>query len=207
MLAAPFPTRTLRVWDTGSEGRRTLPGLLGTAPVAWAPDGSMLAVGASDGTVRLWDTKTWRQSTEVVGNGYRVSSLSWCPGRPLLAFSTKDGVVKLFDTVSGHLLELEEHPSSVNCVAWSPNQPTLLVSGTDDAAMQLWDFSADYTSYEFRTLRGHDDSVQALAWSPRGEMLASAGGNADPTIRIWDPKVNVSKVVGLVFLARRGRPS
>jgi WD40 repeat protein len=39
-----------------------------------------------------------------------------------------------------------------------------------------------------QTLRGHSTVIEQIGWSPNGRMLASASGNVDKTIRLWDPQ-------------------
>ena len=39
---------------------------------------------------------------------------------------------------------------------------------------------------ELHTLKGHKDRVMDLAYSPDGTLLASAGGDGDPVVKIWD---------------------
>ncbi|CAD5913902.1 hypothetical protein [Planktothrix agardhii] len=74
------------------------------------------------------------------------------------------------------------HSGSVNSVAISPDGQ-ILVSGSDDKTITIWDLS---TGQELRTLTGHSehsDEVKSLAISPDGQTLVSGGD--DGTIMIW----------------------
>ena len=184
----PSATGSIRFWNLGSEERRTISRHVGRANVVWSPDGSTFATGASDGHVRIWDGATYMEVADIAGNAYGVSELAWSPHGPTLAFSTKDGAIKLFDKNTERVSEIREHPSGVNSVAWSPDNPMLLASGADDTTVQLWSFDENLRDYRISPLRQHTDSVRAVAWSRNGKIFASAGGEADPTIRIWDPR-------------------
>ena len=77
----------------------------------------------------------------------------------------------------------------VCCVAFSPDG-TLLVSGSDDCSVVLWDMQNHSL---VRSFKGHTDSVWTVAFSPHGNVIAS--GSNDSTIRLWDPMVPESIAV------------
>src|SRR5262249_13714763 len=50
-------------------------------------------------------------------------------------------------------------------------------------------------------LIGHEDTVQVLAWSPGDKLLASGGGDADRTLRLWTPATGRSVLAPLEHAA------
>jgi WD40 repeat protein len=64
-LAVAERDRRVTIWDVSSDPPvvvRTLEGHTGgVLDVAWNPDGTRLATGALDGTVRLWDAATGQE--------------------------------------------------------------------------------------------------------------------------------------------------
>ncbi|KAE9339332.1 Lissencephaly-1 A [Phytophthora fragariae] len=75
---------------------------------------------------------------------------------------------------------LSGHRSPITCVAFHPVF-SVLVSGSEDASVKVWDFEAG--DYE-RTLKGHTNPVQAVAFNGSGSLLAST--STDLSIKIWD---------------------
>ena len=71
------------------------------------------------------------------------------------------------------------HFGKITTLAWSPNG-RLLVVGTDDHAICVWDTVTDKIVH---TYTKHADSITALAWSPDSRLVAS--GSAEQ-IHIWE---------------------
>jgi hypothetical protein len=70
------------VWDVASG--RHVPTLseglpVGARSAAFAPDGRTLATASADGTVRLWETATWKLRAEFRGHRDRVTALAFGP--------------------------------------------------------------------------------------------------------------------------------
>lgn len=83
-------------------------------------------------------------------------------------------------------MELEQlalaHDSVVTSVAFSPDG-CHVISGSDDATIQIWDVSLGKRAGG--PLFGHKINVTAVAFSPDGSRIVS--GSWDKTIRtIWD---------------------
>jgi len=57
-----------------------------------------------------------------------------------------------------------------------------LVSGSEDCKVYIWDVAS---SKLVQTLGDHQDSVLCVAYDPVGQVLASAGNNKDPAVRLW----------------------
>ena len=64
--------------------------------IALSPDGTVLAAGYQDGTVRLWNMDTGEQLTILEGHKDRVVSLAFSPDGTLLASGGMDGTVRLW---------------------------------------------------------------------------------------------------------------
>jgi WD40 repeat protein len=149
--------------------------------VAWSPDGTHLASGSADETVRIWDTDTGECTAILTGHNSWARSVAWSPHGTHLASGGHDKTVRIWDTHTGECTAtLTGHNDRVQSVAWSPHG-THLASGSHDETVRIWD---THTGECTATLTGHNDRVQSVAWSPDGTHLAS--GSDDRTVRIWD---------------------
>ncbi len=65
--------------------------------LAFSPDGSMLASGSYDDTIKLWDTRSYKEIATLKGHTDSVRSVSFSPDGSLLASGSDDGTVILWD--------------------------------------------------------------------------------------------------------------
>src|SRR5438105_2144635 len=72
--------------------------------IAWSPDGGMLASGADDATIRLWDAQTGRPLRTLTGHTDLVFSVAWSPDGGMLASGARDGTIRLWDAQTGRPL-------------------------------------------------------------------------------------------------------
>ncbi len=151
--------------------------------IAMSPDGTTLASGSRDSTVRLWDTKTFEEIATLRGSDSEIWSLAFSPDGSMLAAGTHRGWIALWDVASRERTgTLAGHTWWTNVVTFSPDG-ALLISGayTDEDKMKVWDVASGELA---GVLKGHTDSIHQLLFSPDGSILASA--SFDYSIRIWD---------------------
>ena len=102
---------TVRIWDV--EKKSLVEILKGHAEsvysLAWNRAGTLLASGAIDGTIRIWDTSTWRE-VGLLKPGTNVYGISFTPDGKLLAAACADNMIRLWDVKTRQeIAELSGH--------------------------------------------------------------------------------------------------
>ena len=154
--------------------------------VAFSPDGSTLASGSSDYTVRLWDAVTGQEKAVLTGHSGVVNSVAFSPDGSTLASGSSD--VRLWDAVTGQEKAVLRHRNVVNYITFSPDGSTL--ASATYRGVRVWDA---VTGQEKSDLTGYTDWVWTIPFSPDGSTYASA--STDGTVRLWDVVTGQEKAV------------
>jgi len=145
------------------------------------PDGKQVVSGGRDGTIRIWNAKTGKQTSLLKESGPApgISALAISPDGSMLA-SAKEHIT-LWDARSGvRRMVLRTPFPPVNSLQFSPDG-RLLASGLKAgrlARVEVWDVT---TGRLTKTLRGEGDI--GLLFSPDGAALTAVGRQG---IRRWD---------------------
>lgn len=147
--------------------------------LAYSPDGKLLAIGLSKGTVTLRDAGTgrdlrsWSASNQAVGVAFSPDGARLLTGDPT--------GIKLWSPDSGKLLFAFPEPvGEPTDIAFRPDGKRLAIASTD-ANIRIWNLESGQLERVVEELTLEPFS---LSWSPDGKLLASAG--ADGAISLWN---------------------
>jgi WD40 repeat protein len=148
--------------------------------VAYSPDDKVIAVGATDFSISIWDAHTFSELRRFQGSEGPLVALAFSPNGKLLA-STNGASIRVWDVSRvKQVLSFQQGTSAFTSLAFSPNGHWLVSSGSG-GTLHLWDVD---TGGEIRRLRGHRGEITSLTFTPDGERVAT--GSLDSTILVWN---------------------
>lgn len=181
------------LWNAGTGQIEQLMSLSASETVCsvqWVQGGgSHLAVGTSAAAVELWDCEKIKRLRIMDGHTGRVGSLAW--NTYVVSSGARDGAIIHHDVRQREhaAATLTAHTQEICGLKWSPDG-RYLASGGNDNLLNIWPIAQgqrySQTQYLY-SFNQHLAAVKGLAWCPwAGGILASGGGTADRTIRIWN---------------------
>lgn len=162
----------------------------------FSPDGKLLAIGSSDGHVRIYDAATLELRHLLPGIEFQhgVQCLDWHPDGKSVVVGTQVGRMAIWDLSSVPRLTENEKFAGLRSVQFSPDGEKLVVD-SNGYRLKVVDLSTNKVTHV--SLAGNELVYNAgnVVWSPDGTMLASL--HEDKSLRIWtaDGKL-VQKVDG-----------
>ncbi len=143
----------------------------------WSPDGTLLALGASNGGVLCWNLVQHTPAWQVASPGQKVTSLAWSPDGSLLVVAFRNN----------RIVGWNVH-TRMQAFQWEklPAMPRMLSISTERRI--------GITSSEKRLLFGFPDEHEPsmvlpgqllLAWSPARVELATLSERRENSVAIW----------------------
>ncbi|MBA4017359.1 MAG: hypothetical protein C0483_09320 [Pirellula sp.] len=148
---------------------------------AISPNGQVVAAGADDHRIRLWNIADGSLITQLREHTDWVRAVAFHPTGKKLASGSDDHSVLLWDLESNAVAHRFEVATGViHNVAFRPDGKLLASVGFDDT-VRLYDVDGGKLVQE---LKCSASDVRAVAFSPNNQKLAAAG--RDGVVRIWD---------------------
>ena len=150
--------------------------------MAVSRNGSWIASGSVDDTVRVWEVATGTCRRTLKGHSNSVWTVGLTrDGRNVFSGSFKEFF--MWDRGTGEKVgHFDGHTSWIKCCAMS-NNDSWVVTGSADESLKVWDID---TGDIERTLLGHTAPVICCDVSADSKVVVS--GSEDRSIRLWSVK-------------------
>ncbi|OCK84837.1 WD40 repeat-like protein [Lepidopterella palustris CBS 459.81] len=146
------------------------------------PTGEFIASGSMDRNILLWRTSGQCENYGILsGHKGAVLDLQWSRDSRVLFSASADMMLASWDLETGQRIRRHVgHEEVINCLVVSKRGEELLVSGSDDGYIGIWDprqkQAIDFIQTEF--------PITAVALSEAGNEIYSGG--IDNDIKVWD---------------------
>ena len=124
-----------------------------------------------------------------------ATDVKWSHGRfdSTIATAAANGRIAIYDInrAGVELARLHEHTRQVHKVAFNPHQGALLLSGSQDSTIRMWDMRdlagarSVMTCRSIKRFSGNNEGIRDLKWSP-SDGVEFAAGTDNGVIQQWD---------------------
>ena len=159
--------RQLNIRSLAAQDERRIPGTGWFRNAVFSPDSAFLATVESEGTVRVWDLKSFTPQAVMHDGGH----VEFSPDGRLLATGGVNGI-KIWDTESQIEQPQWKCEARVDIVRFSPDG-RLLAASCSDRRIRVYDVETgrQVASIDF----GEALALYCLCFSPDSNLLASGG--------------------------------
>jgi polar amino acid transport system permease protein len=159
--------------------------------LALSPNGLLVAAGARDGTVRLWELprneetrkhEDWAKR-ELSGHEDSVVSVAFDRRGSTLFSASRDGTVRLWDVETGEVKTVLDVPDAQAVVDMSLSADDATLACIDqNGFVHIWDVAS---AQLLQSIAPTAETGQAVALSADGALVAAGDG---ATIQIWSTR-------------------
>ena len=155
--------------------------------VAVNPDATLLAVGAGDGSVYLFDLPDLKPVKHIQAHqeGFSVNAVEFSPDGHWLLTGSRDAHLKVF-AVADDFKELQSIPAhnyAIYSIEFHP-EGNIFATASRDKTIKIWDAKTMNVLQRLDREKhdGHVNSVNKIIWHPAGTLISASD---DRTVISW----------------------
>lgn len=165
--------------------------------LGFSPDGTAIASGGKDKTIRLWDQQSGECKRILKGHSEIIRGVAFFPEADRLVSGSNDKSIRVWDVATGEQIEqFDDDNGMIHGLALSSDGDWLAVissypdrtppeAGVSPDTVDIWHVPSGSIQHR---LGGHWGGIDAVALSSDGHLLASALGSVFTSVHIWETR-------------------
>ena len=173
--------QTLRYFDfVKSRLIKNLPGKM--LSISVAPDGSSIAAGGMNGSVYIFDTRSFNETLLLELPGNIIQSVAYSKSGNIIGVGDQFAIVRLLNSKSGEVInELIGATAQISDVEFSKDDK-LIAAGSRDGTVHVWVMS-NLDDLPLNLTGSGMSHIWDVDFSPDGEFIVASSSNG--FIRYW----------------------
>jgi WD40 repeat protein len=147
---------------------------------AISPDNDKVAVGCSDGKLKIYNIPSGTLSNDINAHPSWVTTVAYSADGTTIVTGGNDDKVKIWSNSGTLLHTCTGHKGDITGVKITPDNNFVVSSSKDDKII-IWNIT---TGALVQTISGHTSDVNGIDISPDGSKIVSA--SSDKTCKIWN---------------------
>lgn len=152
--------------------------------LAWAPGMRYIAFGYADGSIALWDTKSFSSVLTYQGSIGQVEAIAWSPDGQFIASGGLQESARICLSSNGAIVSkyAGSAASETRPLSWSPDSTRVVFnddSPTTRTFLHVWDVQTGKTLFTFAGA-----PMLLASWSPDGRIIATVEN--DGKVSLWN---------------------
>jgi len=168
----------IQVWDASTGNEVLVVEEQQAKCVAISDNGTRIASGSYDGTVKVWEMPSGKELFSVKGDS-NIWSVAFNRDGTQIISGTSSGTVYIWDAAHGHVLRTIGKRGTAIYADFGNNDVRIVRFGSH--SLTLWNATDEH---ELFALGGHRDFVECVAFDSSGARIVT--GSSDRTVRVWD---------------------
>jgi WD40 repeat protein len=107
----------------------------------WSPDGTRIATGSMDRSLRIWDSATGKLIAESKRHAGWIGGVAYSRDGTRVATGSEDRTVRIWDAENARELLSLPVPAGASGVAWHPDGKRL-IAGCTDGDIRMWQYDS-----------------------------------------------------------------